>query len=285
MSCKSYKKNKSHKDVPDSFIAKGEKLAAIHCQSCHMLPDPSLLDSKSWEMGVLPAMGPRLGIFSDGIKSYPSSKHDMELEKGFYPSSPALSQEDWKYIIDYYSSVSPDTLALQQRNSAVKQNESLFKLETPSFKNDLPATCLVRIDTTIFPHQLLVADMVSKNIFRFDNHLSLSDSFKTTSPVVDIEFHDRDFITCNIGIMNPNNGKYGTARRIRIDKEGKMQADTTLQFEKLARPVQVVSADFNKDEKTDYLVCEFGNLTGALSWMENTGDNNYVRHVLRALPG
>ena len=33
------------------------------------------------------------------------------------------------------------------------------------------------------------------------------------------------------------------------------------------------------------MVCEFGNLTGALSWMENVGNNRFTRHVLRALPG
>ena len=85
--------------------------------------------------------------------------------------------------------------------------------------------------------------------------------------------------------MNPNNGKYGSAGRISIDEKGKMQADSSLKFDKLARPVQITSADFNKDGKTDYLVCEFGNLTGALSWMENIGDNKYERHVLRGAPG
>jgi len=85
--------------------------------------------------------------------------------------------------------------------------------------------------------------------------------------------------------MNPNNGKYGTGRRIKIDAGRKMREDTVLKFEKLARPVQVTSADFNKDGKMDYLFCEFGNLTGALSWMENKGGDKFVRHVLSALPG
>src|SRR5207249_4337546 len=51
------------------------------------------------------------------------------------------------------------------------------------------------------------------------------------------------------------------------------------------RPVQILSADLNKDGRTDYVVCEFGNLVGALSWMENLGNNKYERHVLRAAPG
>jgi hypothetical protein len=55
--------------------------------------------------------------------------------------------------------------------------------------------------------------------------------------------------------------------------------------QQLARPVQVSSADFNKDGKADLLVCEFGNLAGALSWMENKGNQQYERHVIRAFPG
>ena len=45
-------------------------------------------------------------------------------------------------------------------------------------------------------------------------------------------------------------------------------------FDKLARPVQIAEADLNKDGKQDYIVCEFGNLTGALSWMENWVNDN-----------
>jgi len=37
--------------------------------------------------------------------------------------------------------------------------------------------------------------------------------------------------------------------------------------------------------KTDYLVCEFGNLKGALSWLENKGEGRYERHVIRAVAG
>ena len=46
-----------------------------------------------------------------------------------------------------------------------------------------------------------------------------------------------------------------------------------------------MACDLNSDSKTDFLVCEFGHLTGSLSWMENRGGTEYVRHVLRPEPG
>jgi len=277
-------KNSSHKEVPDSNIIKGKLLAATYCQSCHMLPDPSLLDTKSWENGVLPVMGPRLGIFSHGSRTYPSARHDMDLPGDFYPSKPLMKPEDWQYIIDYYASISPDTLSPPTRKYSVAENNNLFEVKELRLPS-VPTTCFVKLDTTGLPHQLLMADMVGEKIYRFDNHLSLLDTFKTISPVVDIELHDTFLITCNIGVINPNNGKYGTGRRVNIGANRKMAEDTTLRFAGLRRPVQISSADLNNDGKTDYLVCEFGHLTGALSWMENKGDNKYERHVLMASPG
>ena len=111
------------------------------------------------------------------------------------------------------------------------------------------------------------------------------DSFKNVRPVVNLEKHVGNFIACNIGIINPNNGKYGSALRIAIDTKGKLHADTTIKFTGLARPVQVSAEDVNGDGKTDYLVCEFGNLTGALSLMENLGNNKYEHYMIRVIRG
>src|SRR5205809_8022260 len=90
ISCKSYYRNKSHAEIPNSVISKGEKLAYQYCQGCHMLPDPALLDAKTWEEGVLPAMGPNLGIFKHLYHNYPNGKNDPDLDSNFYPSKPLL---------------------------------------------------------------------------------------------------------------------------------------------------------------------------------------------------
>jgi mono/diheme cytochrome c family protein len=63
ISCNNFQKNKSHQQVSNASIKAGKKLATQYCGSCHQFPEPSLLDTKSWENGVLPQMGPRLGIF------------------------------------------------------------------------------------------------------------------------------------------------------------------------------------------------------------------------------
>ena len=284
-SCSDFKKNTTHAKMPDYNIESGKLLAAKYCQSCHLLPDPSLLNARMWEEGVLPAMGPRLGINDYGFIHYSSSRNDKNLDKNYYPSKPVLSIQEWRYIMDYYTSVSPDTLPSQQRTTTIKNGASLFKIEIPVYKHSLPTTCFVEIDTSTAIKKVVISDMLTKNILRFSADLTLLDSFKNVSPVVDIERDGDGFITCNIGEMGPNNGKFGSAAHLAFSPARSYNADTTEMFNNLARPVQITPADFNKDGKTDYLVCEFGNLMGSLSWMENLGKGKFERHVLRGLPG
>ena len=42
-----------------------ETLAKNHCAGCHVFPEPELLDKKTWQLGVMPQMGHRMGIYAD----------------------------------------------------------------------------------------------------------------------------------------------------------------------------------------------------------------------------
>ena len=127
ISCNDYKKNKSHQQVSDASIKAGKKLAIQYCGSCHQLPDPSLLDAKTWETGVLPAMGPRLGIFAYGFQQYPSNIKDTNIGKDFYPSQQVVSFIQWQNIIDYYSATSPDSLQQKKKYLPIEMNDKLFQ--------------------------------------------------------------------------------------------------------------------------------------------------------------
>lgn len=64
-----------------------------------------------------------------------------------------------------------------------------------------------------------------------------------------------------------------------------MTFDAKPVFKDLIRPVQILAADLNGDHLTDYLICEFGNLIGELSWMKNTVNGVFVKHVISKSPG
>ena len=285
VSCKEdFYKNNSHADTSSSSIKNGKELAAKYCQSCHLFPDPSLLDSKTWEKGVLPQMGPRLGIFFYNAQRYPSAKNDLNLVGNFYPSKPILSLEEWQNILDYYTATSPDSLPAQHREHPIRQDQSLFTVQAPATSYSNSATSFIKINTNDSLHPLIISDVVLEKTFVFNKNLKAIDSV-TSGAVVNMEFNKTSMLICDIGVLNPNNGKFGKAQYMHINSSGKLKSDSVPLFKALQRPVQVSSVDLNNDGKTDYLICEFGFLTGSLSWMENVGDNKFTRHVLRDLPG
>jgi hypothetical protein len=283
-SCKNYHRNLTHQDVSLASIQKGEGLAKMYCQSCHELPEPSLLDTKSWEKGVLPEMGPRLGIFNYGFEIYPTV-HDVNIGKDFYPSQPLMNLNEWQNIIDYYVATSPDSLPPQDRKNKIAGGLTLFKVEIPSLSVNDAATTYVKINAGDTAHPVVISDALKKNIYFINKNFQITDSLTGTGPVVDIDYNKNNLLACDIGILNPNNGKFGKVELINRDNAGHFQKDSTAFIDSLQRPVQVIPVDLNKDGKMDYIICEFGYLTGALSWMENLGNNNFKKHIIRDVPG
>src|SRR5260221_9249286 len=285
ISCKQYPRNRSHAQVAEGSIRDGERLAAVYCGSCHLLPNPALLDSKSWEKGVLPAMGPRLGIFQFRGINYPSSVYDPAIGRKFYPSAPLLTDVEWGHIIDYFSSTAPDSLPGQPDHEPVVDDLSLFNTLVPAAGRPAPVTCYVHIDSIKGGRQLIAGSIGPGAVLRYDAQLRQIDSTSVAGAVVDMQFTGDRAIACNIGNINPNDKRLGSVSGAVIDSTGKLRMDDAPFLNGLRRPVQVVPARLNEDTLTDYLVCEFGNMTGALSWMENKGKGVYVPHVLRSQPG
>ncbi|HXO74391.1 MAG TPA: hypothetical protein VN824_04155, partial [Puia sp.] len=188
-----------------SSIRKGEQLAAVYCGSCHLLPDPSLLNSKSWEKGVLPQMGPRLGIFDHGFEHYPSNRNDPNLRENYYPAAPLLKPEEWEHILDYYTATSPDSLPGQSRSRPIEKGGSLFEVQTPALRYDMPATSFVRVDE----HGLMVFDVHYQKLYRFSAGLEVLDSLRDEGGIVDMVKRDSEWVVSNIGVLNPTNGKFG----------------------------------------------------------------------------
>lgn len=283
-SCKEpLKKNKSHQNTPDESIEKGRVLAATYCQSCHLLPDPGELNASAWEDGVLPAMGPRFGIFAYGFKKYPSYKADKDLPHNYYPATPALNSLQWQNIIDYYTALSPDSMPPQAKHDSIQLTQSIFSPHYTDYYYSPPGICYTKIDTV--NHRLFAFDLVKQSLMLFNKQLQLTDSVSTKATITDIDFHKDTMLACNVNVINPNNGQYGKTHLIKTSIDGRLRIDTNALYSNLRRPVQVKSCDLNNDRRTDYLVCEFGHLLGALSWMENMGNGHYTRHVLKEDPG
>jgi hypothetical protein len=126
---KPFYRNMSHSSVSLQSIEKGSVLSRRYCQSCHLYPDAGLANAASWEKGILPNMGPRLGIFHHDMESYPSSKFDKIMDSNVYPAAPLMSSEEWQNIIDYYIATSPDTLPPQKREHSILKDSLTFSVQ------------------------------------------------------------------------------------------------------------------------------------------------------------
>lgn len=283
-SCKNYRRNNTYPNVSLASIREGEALAIKYCQSCHALPDPSMLNTESWEKWVLPNMGPRLGIFKFGFEIYPSLKNDLNLDSNFYPSKPLLTLKEWQHIVDYYVATSPDSLPNQNREQLISNNLSLFSVQVPSLSYYNPTTSFVKIISNDTSHHMLISEVLKEKMYFVKSDLQVTDSIPISGSIVNIDFKEKQMLACNTGVLNPNNGRFGKGGFISINNSKTAQNEHLL-FDSLQRPVQITSADFNNDNKTDYVICEFGYLTGALTWRENLGNNKFTTHVLRPFPG
>jgi hypothetical protein len=273
-------KNKTHLSVPDSSVEKGKLLAEIFCQSCHSLPNPSLLTAGVWENGVLPAMGPRLGIFEYQYRRYPNNITDPEIGRHYYPTKPLLSNTDWQHIIDYYTALSPDTIIFQKRKTAIKSSNALFKAEAPVSYALNAATCLVAVDTT--EEVIYTSDILNGSLYKYNTSLKMIDSLQTSGGIVQLLKTGKQRIACKIGVFTPNNLKTGSIQSILRDDKG---IEDSVMYKQLMRPVNISISDLNNDSLQDFVVCEFGYLKGALSWLQHNEDDSYTRRIIKNVPG
>jgi hypothetical protein len=270
----------------ETSVQEGKELAIKYCQSCHLLPDPSLVNTKSWEIGILPKMGPRLGIFFHNDLRYPVNTYDFALPRDFYPKKPMLTSIEWQKIIDYYLALSPDSLDLKQkRDQPIQNTMNQFEVLEPRYNGNAPATTYVSIDEKNENTPFIYSDVLNYTFYRYNKNGNLVDTFKTNGPIVGMIPTDNNWLVCDIGILNPHNGTFGSIRQININNN-KFKSETAQPIiSNLQRPVQFQKIDLNSDKRDDLIVCEFGNLTGAFTWYEQKKDGKYEKHILRQVPG
>jgi hypothetical protein len=277
-----YHKNSAHADDSDAAIAHGEMLAAKYCQSCHKLPAPDELDATSWEKGVLPQMGPRLGIFEYKGQRYPNSSMDANVGRDFYPPEPLMTADEWGDVITYYASLAPDSLKIPPRTDALKVDTTRFRIikagRTKATGPEPPATCFIQFDSSL--GQVVTSDIIGHSITRWDRNLRPLTIQTVPGSVVAMAGSTAGRLVCNIGAFQPNNALAGT-----IDRWEPASATFKNVVGGLKRPVHMAVADLNGDGREDIVVCEFGYLKGELSWWENKGNGMYEKHVLRNTPG
>jgi hypothetical protein len=255
----------------------GQQLAAIHCGSCHLFPDPQLLNKSVWEKGVLPEMAYRLGVkpLSDKLMGLDPEDIAPYVQSDGFPANPMLVEEDWQKIIAYYVQNAPEHPVPQPAKNAVKMGLPFFTLQSiPTAANRLPKVTMVEIDNA--HHQLLVGRRDNGLLEVYNPQLKKIDSTRLESSISAIAEIKGQKLLLEMGLMDPNDRKKG--KLIQLSANGQ---PTTL-LDSLQRPVDITLQDLNEDGVDDFLLCNYGNELGRLAWYDG---KTHQEQVLKLQPG
>jgi len=261
----------------ESVEEKEERLAYQHCGSCHLFPDPGLLPKKVWTKSVLPNMAFRLGMtdLMEAKKYIP--EEDLLTVVGILPNQPLVSEEEWRAIVNYYERKAPVELSINDERII----DSLTLFEISMFKNNLealPLVTLIKVDTF---NKRIIFGTRNSTLNILNNQLEVETSYALSSPASHVEVENpNEMILTLMGIMDPNDRPLGKV--ISSTPDGKQQK---IVIDSLQRPVYFEKADFNGDGFEDYVICAFGNYTGALLVYESKGQSGYLKHIVSSLPG
>ena len=262
------------------FLAQGRELAQLHCQGCHLQPEPDQLDKATWYEQTLPRMSIRLGFMPQSIDRHPEA--DLLKASGRFATTPYIPVSDWKAITNYYVSSAPEKPLPQARSQPIRVGLKSFRVEpAAAAESGGPETTLVRIDSQ--NRRLFVGDARRKTLELRGPDGSLRQTQTIGNVPVGLSFGSSMGLLASIGSFMPSDRPLADVRRW----DGTLGSLATAApiLTNLPRVTQAILEDLNGDGREDLIVSAFGNVMGRFSWHENLGGGKYTEHVLLDRPG
>ena len=230
-----------------------------YCGGCHALPDPGQLTKAMWEKSLLPDMGARLGIRPEGYDPYDKIERSERMimeAKELYPEKPLISESDWEAIVQYVMENAPDALPADTSRNHRSSRLTQFipqKVTTETYRGSRVT------HLRYFPEERgLTGTNANGEIWKWapGDSVEFIHSFK--SPVVSYNRYGASEYVVEMGQMHPTELDLGTFWSVEEDSR-------EVVAERLQRPVFSAVEDLNGDGKPEFIICEFGNLTGRLT--------------------
>jgi len=253
-------------------IADGKNLIQIHCTKCHSLVPPNALTKDVWKYHTLPLMGPYLGMtpYLDGY---------------FKKDTSGLTLLEWQDIVSYYKKMAPDSLPAAKPPVKAVNDWAGFSVKTPAVSNKGSFTTLVAFNQ--YNHKLYTADAVTNVLQEWNSNLKVDRSVELPSPAVNASFVKGEngafsgVISC-IGRLDPIDFPNGKVMNVNLS-EGNL---TPAVFaSELARPMQAIPGDFNKDGLTDWVICGQGHLKGGVYLFKQGADRTFKQENITERAG
>ncbi|MCK8490820.1 VCBS repeat-containing protein [Spirosoma sp. RP8] len=259
--------------LDNPLVKAGQQLAIKHCGSCHLVPEPSMLDQETWDTHVLPAMAPMLGIESYGNGYY------------FAGQKAAVSYDNWQKIMLYYKALAPRKL--KPADVSTSNDWSIFSLTKPQRDTTQTSeTTMVVMDSS--RTHLYSGDGIRNDLTCWDQQLHPVWRKQLKSPPVNAAFYrdkqgnERGVFT-GLGTMVAADIAKGEL--LDLPLSGKPRNDSSTIYSDLPRPLQSLAADINRDGLTDWIVCGFGHLRGGLYWLKQEKNGRFTKLPIKEIPG
>jgi hypothetical protein len=258
--------------------AVGQAWAKIFCGQCHLVPDPSLVDKRTWKEELLPKMRYFTGMSPPATNVF----RDIEvlLAADVFPKSPMMSEQTWELIANYYVTSAPENLGGLQDQSRIEVGLKQFTATPAQFRPGIPHTTLVKIDPV--RHLIVMGDAKQQGVDFLDENGRLISPVHLGNIPVGMTETKEAFYFATIGHFFPREEPRGQLLMLEKKADGLHRQEI---LSNLPRTTDVQFGDFNEDGRPDFALCIYGNFIGRFSWFENIGEEKYEEHVLIAKPG
>lgn len=254
---------------------KGHELSRVVCCSCHLYPEPQLLDKVTWAMEVLPAMEARLG-FHNILPFDQLSIPKRVREANIIPEKPFLSVEEWRSICTYYLATAPVQTLPQGPRPEIQTPLKQFQVIEPPYRIK-PRTTLVKIDST--DRRIYLGQGETNRLVILDANGNYQAAVRLESPPVGLEIRPDGFYITLIGSYLPSDDLVGKLVFLSKPDSSKPTRHRDI-LKDLPRTADIQYGDLNQDGREDILVCGYGNMLGQFFWFEAKADGTYAEHVL-----
>lgn len=249
-----------------------------YCSSCHIAPNPKNIPKDIWENSVLPEMAARMGYLYNDYDPYkfksPQEKLHMSLSKE-YPEQALIDSLTWWGIHDYITSLAPVSIPIDKTRKNRNKVLNQFSVKTIDI-TELTVPIITNIQFDRIKHRFAIGDATG-SLHQWPTVTTTALAKKSNSPITSYHHKGNHLYVTEIGILEPSEIPKGLITKISLGI-----TDTIIS--KLHRPVFTEIIDLNDDGIDELLICEFGNLEGQLSLLEESG-SAYVKKSLYSQSG
>jgi hypothetical protein len=257
----------------------GEELARRACASCHLFPEPGVVDQRTWKEQILPRMETRMGVSPPDYSSSPEGELLRSLR--IYPDEPMVTQADWDAIHDYYIRTAPVKALPQPPRAEIQIGLPRFKTRFARFRHAPPATTLVRIQPE--EKRIYFGDDFAKALTVLDAAGRRVGETRIGNVPIDLNAGPDGLRVTAIGSFQPSERQ--EAALLHLPRAGDGWGAPRPVVENLPRAAQTVFGDLDGDGLEDFAMCLFGNHRGRFSWFRNAGGGRYEEQVLMEKAG